>query len=166
MAQGPFPYTDRRYEGGYGPSHLPPAAFRTDGVLTRRLLAYAVDAVVLTVLFAVLWTAIAILGVVTLSLGWFLFPVLAVLPVAYNAITIAGSSQGTVGMRVMGLRVIDAGTGGRVDLVRAAVHALLFYVALGSFGILLVIDILVGVFRADRRMARDLALNVALVRER
>ncbi len=166
MAQGPFPYTDRRYEGGYGPTHLPPAAFRTDGVLTRRLLAYVIDVVVLTVLVAVLWVAIAILGIVTLSLGWFLFPALAAVPVLYNAITIAGSSQGTVGMRTVGLRVIDGGTGGRVDFVRAAVHALLFYVAVGSFGLLLAIDILIGVFRADRRMARDLVLGMALVRER
>jgi uncharacterized RDD family membrane protein YckC len=69
-------------------------------------------------------------------------------------------------MRMAGLRVIDSGSGGRVDFIRAAVHALLFYVAVGSFGVLLAIDILIGVFRADRRMARDLVLNMALVRER
>ena len=39
-------------------------------------------------------------------------------------------------MRMMGLRVVDAGSGGPVDKITAAVHALLFYVAAGTFVLL------------------------------
>lgn len=169
MAYGPQgtsglpPYTGARPSYGYPGS--PPASFRTDGALSRRLLAYLVDIVVVAVLTGVLWFAIAILGVITLSLGWWLFPLLAVVPVAYGALTMSGRSQGTVGMRMTGLRVIDAQTGGRVDLIRAAVHTLLFYVGVASAFVLLVVDVGVGLLRSDRRLARDLLCGIALVRE-
>ena len=37
-------------------------------------------------------------------------------------------------MRMAGLRVLDATTGGRVSFIAAAVHALLFYVFVSSAG--------------------------------
>lgn len=169
MAYGPRgtsglpPYTNPGPSYGYPGS--PPASFRTDGALSRRFVAYLVDAVILLLLTGVLWVAIAILGVITLTLGWWLFPLLAVVPVAYGALTMSGRAQATVGMRMAGLRVIDARTGGRVDLVRAAVHTLLFYVGVGSFFTLLALDVAVGLFRSDRRLARDLLCGIALVRE-
>jgi hypothetical protein len=51
-----------------------------------------------------------------------------------------------------------------VSYIAAAVHALLFYVALGSAAVLWVADVAFGLFRADRRMARDLLTNVVFVR--
>ena len=149
----------------YGYTGLPPASYRTDGALSRRFLGYLVDIVIVALLTGLLWIAIAILGVITLSLGWFLFPVLAVVPVAYGAVGMSGRSQGTVGMRMAGLRVVDARTGGPVDLLRAAVHTLLFYVGVGSAFTLLVLDVAVGLFRSDRRLARDLLCGIAFVRE-
>jgi uncharacterized RDD family membrane protein YckC len=66
-------------------------------------------------------------------------------------------------MRMMGLKVVDAGSGVPVDKITAAVHALLFYVAAGTF-VLWAIDIVVGMARADRRLGHDLITGVALVR--
>jgi uncharacterized RDD family membrane protein YckC len=65
-------------------------------------------------------------------------------------------------MRAAGLRVVDSGTGGRVGFLAAAVHALLFYVAMGTT--LLIVDILIGLFRNDSRMGRDLVTGIAMVR--
>lgn len=137
----------------------------TEGTLGRRAFAYLVDVVVIALLGMVLWVVIGIIGVITLGLGWLLFPILGV-PVAvlYNAITISGSSQGTVGMRMTGVRVLDATRGGSVSFVAAAVHALLFYVELSSAALLWIADVAFGLFRADRRMARDLITNVVFVR--
>jgi uncharacterized RDD family membrane protein YckC len=151
---------------GYGTAYGAVDPRTTEGTMGRRFLAYLVDIVVLFVLGGVLAVAISILGVLTLGLGWLLFPILGV-PVAilYNAITISGSSQGTIGMRMAGLRVLDATTGGRVSFLAAAVHALLFYVFVASAGLLLAIDILFGLVRSDRRMGRDLLTNVVLVRD-
>jgi uncharacterized RDD family membrane protein YckC len=67
-------------------------------------------------------------------------------------------------MRLMGVRVLDASTGGQVSFVAAAVHALLFYVAVGSAALLWIADVAFGLFRPDRRLARDLLTNVVFVR--
>lgn len=150
---------------GYGTMYGAVNPQSTEGTMSRRLIAYAVDFVVLFMLGALLLFAISILGVLTFGLGWLLFPVLGV-PVAilYNAITISGSSQGTVGMRMAGLRVLDASTGRSVGFLAAAVHALLFYVFVASAGLLLALDIGFGLIRSDRRMGRDILTNVVFVR--
>jgi uncharacterized RDD family membrane protein YckC len=111
-----------------------------------------------------LYFVVAILGVVTLGLGWLLFGLIPFTAIVYNAVTISGPSQGTVGMRVAGVRVLDATTGGRVSFIAAAVHAFLFYVALGAAALLWIADVLFGFVREDRRLARDLITNVVFVR--
>jgi len=138
---------------------------RTDGVLGRRFFAYLVDILVVFGLVALLAVAIFIVGVVTFTLGWGLYALLfpPLVAIIYNALTIGGPAQSTIGMRMMGLRVVDAGTGGHVDKITAAVHALLFYLAAGTF-ILLAIDILIGMTRQDRRLGHDLLTGVMLVR--
>ena len=137
---------------------------RTDGVLGRRFFAYLLDLLVVLGLTLVLGFAIVILGFLTLGLAWWLFAILGPgTAILYSALTVGGPSQGTYGMRALGLRVVDAGTGGPVDLLTAAVHALLFYVAAGTF-VLLVLDVLVGTVRADRRLGHDLLVGVLLVR--
>jgi uncharacterized RDD family membrane protein YckC len=149
---------------GYGTTFgaIDPRA--TEGTLGRRFWAYLIDIVVIAVITCVLWVLIGILGVLTLGLGWLLFGLLPFTAIVYNAITISGPSQGTMGMRAAGLRVLDATTGGRVSFIAAAVHALLFYVFLSSAGLLLAADILFGFMRADRRMGRDIITNVTFVR--
>jgi uncharacterized RDD family membrane protein YckC len=142
-----------------------PAVARTDGVLGRRFFAYLIDILVIFGLIAVLATAIFVFGIVTLTLGWWLYGLLfpPVVAIIYNALTIGGPAQSTVGMRMMGLRVVDAGSGGPVDKITAAVHALLFYLAAGTF-VLLALDVFVGLMRSDRRLGHDLLTGVTLVR--
>ena len=48
-------------------------------------------------------------------------------------------------------------------MITAAVHALLFYVAAGTF-VLWVLDVVIGFARSDRRLGHDLILGVMLVR--
>ena len=141
------------------------SAQRTDGVLGRRFFAYLIDILIVFGLFTLLAVAIFILGIVTFTLGWGLYALLfpPVVAIVYNALTIGGPAQGTVGMRMMGLRVVDAGSGGPVDKITAAVHALLFYIAAGTF-VLWLIDIFVGLMRPDRRLGHDLITGVTLVR--
>jgi uncharacterized RDD family membrane protein YckC len=137
----------------------------TEGVLGRRFFAYLIDIFIILGLIALLAIGIFIFGIFTLTLGWwlyaFLFPPLVA--IVYNALTIGGPAQSTVGMRMVGLQVVDAGTGGPVDKITAAVHALLFYVAAGTFA-LLVLDVLIGLARSDRRLGHDLLTGVMLVR--
>ena len=80
-----------------------------------------------------------------------------------SALTVGGSGQGTWGMRMMGLRVVAPESGTRVDIITAAVHALLFYVAISTF-LLWFVDMLFGLMRADRRLGHDLLVGLAVVR--
>lgn len=146
------------------PSYPIYAAPATQGVLTRRLVAYLIDIVVILFFTMLLGAAILVLGVVTFGLGWLLFGI--VVPgaaILYTAVTMGGSRQSTIGMRFCGLRVVDASSGGPVDALRAAVHALLFYLAISTF-VVWAIDVAIGVFRSDRRMGRDLVVNITMVR--
>lgn len=144
---------------GYGPP-----ATATEGVLGKRFLAYLVDLIIVFGLMLVLGLAIAVLGVLTFGLAWWLYAILGPgTAILYSAMTVGGPRQSTIGMRMAGLRVVDAATGGSVDKLTAAVHALLFYVAAGTF-VLWVLDIFVGMARADRRLGHDLIVGLTLVR--
>ena len=157
------PYTTRGPSMPPFTSPLVPA--RTEGVLGRRWLAYLVDFVIIMLFTGLLSVVIGILGLITFGLGWSLFALLPFAGVLYSALTVGGSAQATPGMRIAGLRVVDAASGGPVGAVTAAVHALLFYVAAGTF-VLWVLDLIVGFARADRRLGHDLLVGVALVRAR
>src|SRR5215203_814315 len=137
---------------------------RTEGVLGRRFFAYLIDILVVFGLIAVLAIAIFVFGIVTLTIGWWLYGLMfpPLIAIIYNALTIGGPAQSTIGMRMMGLKVVDAGSGGPVDKITAAVHALLFYLAAGTF-VLWAVDIVIGMMRADRRLGHDLLTGVALV---
>ncbi|GJE60529.1 hypothetical protein MPOCJGCO_2642 [Methylobacterium trifolii] len=83
--------------------------------------------------------------------------------VIYSAVTVGGPRQSTLGMRMMGLRVVAPESGRPVDLISAAVHALLFYVAISTF-VLWFLDVVFGVVRSDRRLGHDLLLGLAVIR--
>jgi uncharacterized RDD family membrane protein YckC len=141
----------------------PAGADPTEGVLSRRLMGYLVDLIMIALLAVLLWIVIAIIGVITFGLGWTLFAVLPFTGILYSAITLGGPNQATIGMRMMGVRAVDAASGGPIDRLTAAVHALLFYVAAGTF-VLWVIDVLIGMARADHRLGHDLLVGLVLVR--
>ncbi|HEX8164355.1 MAG TPA: RDD family protein [Beijerinckiaceae bacterium] len=162
MANGPYGAPP------YGrPNSMPPAggwgAYATEGVLGRRLFGYLVDLVMIALLIGLLSVFIAIFGLFTLGFGWALYGLIPFTGVLYSAITLGGPNQATVGMRMTGVRAVDAATGGPVDRLTAAVHALLFYVAAGTF-VLWLVDILIGMVRPDRRLGHDLLVGIMLVR--
>lgn len=138
--------------------------WRVEGVLGRRFGAYLLDLMIIFGLTLLIGFAILVLGVITFGLAWWLYAVLVPgTAILYSAFTVGGPAQATVGMRMADLRVVDAGTGGPVGALTAAVHALLFYVAAGTF-VLLALDVLIGLGRDDRRMGHDLVVGVAVVR--
>ena len=131
--------------------------------LGARFVAYLLDILFIFGFSVVLWLAIAFIGLVTFGLGWTLFAVLPASGILYSALTVGGAGQGTFGMRLMGLRVVAPESGSRVDMITAAVHALLFYVAITTF-LLWFVDMLFGLMRSDRRLGHDLILGLAVVR--
>ena len=141
-----------------------PMIARTDGVLSRRLLAYLVDLAVIFILTLILGFLIGLLGVVTLGAAWLLYGILVpATAIGYSAVTVGGAGHGTIGMRMSGLAAIDASSGGGIGPLLAGLHALLFYVGIGTL-LLLAVDLLIGLARADRRLGHDLVTGIVVVR--
>ncbi|MEH3116465.1 MAG: RDD family protein [Methylorubrum populi] len=160
------------FHPGYQPGYTDPAGMPGAGGLPvpsiraslgGRAIAYLLDLAFIFVFTAVLATAIAILGVLTFGFAWVLFPILGVSGILYSAVTVGGRKQSTLGMRMLGLRVVAPESGRPVDFLTAAVHALLFYVAISTF-LLWCLDIVFGLVRPDRRLGHDLLLGLAVVR--
>lgn len=133
--------------------------------LGGRTVAYLLDIVFILGFTALLTLAITVIGLVTFGLGWTLFAVLPASGIIYSAITVGGRRQSTIGQRLMGLRVVAPESGAPVDMVTAAVHALLFYVAVSTF-LLWCVDVVFGLVRPDRRLGHDLLLGLAVVHAR
>lgn len=101
-----------------------------DGIRVKRLVAYAIDLIIIAVLLTVMWVIGIFFVAVTFGL---LTPVLtlatALVPIAYHTALIGGPANATVGMRVMDLRVV-AWNGNRPGYAQAALQTVLFYVSL------------------------------------
>jgi uncharacterized RDD family membrane protein YckC len=141
-----------------------PSPPEQEGVLGRRLVAYSIDILIIFGFMIVLAFAIFLFGIITFGLGWILYA--ALIPgtaIVYTALTMGGAHQATIGMSMAGLmgRRQD---GSRVDWLTAAIHSLLFYIAAGTF-FLLLLDILIGFARADRRLGHDLLTGIVITKK-
>lgn len=160
MRETQSPYAER-VQTGYAPQFSVPYV---RGSLGARFVAYLLDILFIFGFTALLTLVITVIGALTFGLGWTLFAILPASGILYSALTVGGAGQGTWGMRMMGLRVVAPESGARVDYLTAAIHALLFYVAVASAFVLWALDVGIGLVRADRRLGHDLILGLAVVR--
>lgn len=137
-----------------------PALF--DGVLSKRVLAFLVDAsLILLVLLAVV-AFILIMGIPTLGLAWLLFPALPLFPIVallYVAFTMGGTRAATPGMRVVGLTVRGS-TGEQIGPFLAAIHAVLFWL---SVSMLTPFVLVVGLLSNRKRLLHDILLGTVVM---
>jgi uncharacterized RDD family membrane protein YckC len=156
--------------GGGGAGDVPPHAFDPQlepelfrGVLTRRVFAFLIDLVVLSVPVILAVIFIAVFGVVTLGLGWALFwlvsPASVVWAVVYYGASLGGPHSATVGMRVMDLE-LRTWYGAPGYFVLGAMHAVLFWV---SVSVLTPLVLLVGLFNGRRRLLHDIVLGTVVI---
>lgn len=132
-----------------------------EGILTRRVIAYLADAVILAVLLAATWLITGVAVLLTFGLLAPLQPlVLAVLPIAYHTLLIGGRSSATFGMRLMGVGVLSQ-SGGRPTYVQAAVNSIVFYASLAVTGFLILV---VALFNPRRRTLHDFLAGTVVVR--
>ncbi|WP_292610308.1 RDD family protein [Nitrobacter sp. 62-13] len=140
---------------------MQPELFR--GVLTRRVFAFLIDLVVLSipVVFGVIF--IALFGVVTLGLGWFLFwlvtPASVIWAVIYYGASLGGPHSATVGMRLMDLEM-RTWYGDPSYFLLGAMHAILFWFSISIFSPLV---LLVGLFNGRRRLLHDMLLGTVII---
>lgn len=138
----------------FTPSYLPAEALA--GVRTRRVLALAIDFILVCGLSFMIWLALAI---ATLGLSLFILPPLfPLVAFFYNGLTVSSARMATPGMQVMDLemRLTD---GGRVPFLNAAVHAVLFYISW-----LFPFVFLISLIASDKRCLHDMLAGVIVVR--
>ncbi|MGD1037901.1 MAG: RDD family protein [Roseiarcus sp.] len=127
------------------------------GVRTRRILALALDLILVTLLAGLVWLALLIL---TLGLSLlFLPPIFPLVAFFYNGLTVSGAKMATPGMRAMDLEMRMHETGARVPFVNAAAQALFFYLSWFFPPVFLV-----SLVDAEKRCLHDILAGVVLVR--
>jgi uncharacterized RDD family membrane protein YckC len=132
-------------------------AFR--GVRTRRILALALDLILVSLLAGLICLALAIL---TLGLSLLLLPPLyPLVAFFYNGLAVSGAKMATPGMRAMDLEMRMFETGVRVPFINAAAQALFFYLSWFFPPIFLV-----SLIDSEKRCLHDIFAGVVLVRRR
>jgi uncharacterized RDD family membrane protein YckC len=140
---------------------LQPDLFR--GVLTRRMIAFAIDMFVLAVPVALACLFILVFGVVTLGFGlllfYFVWPATVVWALLYYGATIGGPYSATIGMRVMDLE-LRTWYGAPGYFVLGATHAVCFWI---SISVLSPFILLIGPLNARRRLLHDIVLGTVVI---
>jgi uncharacterized RDD family membrane protein YckC len=128
-----------------------------DGVLSKRVVAFVVDAILIVLLMIPAALVVFFLGIVTLGIGWLLYSVLfAIVALGYMAFTLGGPNSATVGMRMTGIEMRTWNGAPSFPLL-GVMHALLFWF---SVALLTPFILLVGLFTARRQLLHDLILGV------
>jgi uncharacterized RDD family membrane protein YckC len=138
-----------------------PELFR--GVLTRRVFAFLIDLVVISVPVILGYLFIAVFGLITLGLGWVLFwvawPASVVWALIYYGASLGGPYSATLGMRVMDLE-LRTWYGAPSYFVLGAMHAVLFWLSISFLSPLV---LLVGLFNGRRRLLHDIVLGTVII---
>jgi uncharacterized RDD family membrane protein YckC len=134
-----------------------------EGVLARRVIAFLIDVVVISIpiIFASLF--ILIFGFITFGLGWALFwllsPATVIWALIYYGTTLGGPRSATIGMRVMDLQM-RTWYGAPCYFVLGAVHVVVFWLTV-SF--LTPFILLVGFFNERRRLLHDILVGTIVI---
>jgi uncharacterized RDD family membrane protein YckC len=144
------------------PTYAAPDNWRAySGVLSRRIFAFVIDYLFVLMLCIPAAVIVFFLGILTLGLGFMLYPALFfIVALLYFGLTLGGASQGSPGMRAMGLAMTRV-DGRRMDFLTAMVHTVLFWVI---NSVLTPLVLLAGLFIERSRLVHDLLLGTVVVR--
>ncbi|MYZ46694.1 RDD family protein [Rhizobiales bacterium L72] len=138
---------------------LDPALY--DGVRTRRLLAFMIDAAFVLVLMVLATIMVAVLGILTLGLGWLLFPLIwPFVAIVYTMFTLGGPASATPGMRFAGLEM-RTWLGERIDPLLALFHSILFWL---SVTLATPLVLLVSLATPRKRLLHDFLAGTIVIR--
>jgi uncharacterized RDD family membrane protein YckC len=134
-----------------------------DGVLSRRVVAFVVDFMIIAipVVLAAMFTFA--FGIVTLGLGfalyWLLPTATVIWALVYFGATLGGPNSATIGMRLMDLEM-RTWYGAPAYFVLGAVHAIAFWFTVSFFSPFI---LLVAFFNARRRLLHDILLGTVVI---
>jgi uncharacterized RDD family membrane protein YckC len=134
-----------------------------EGVLARRVIAFLIDLVIITVPIIVACIFIFLFGLITFGLGWGLFflliPGSVIWALVYCGATMGSPASATIGMRTVDIEV-RTWYGAPCYFVLGAVHAIAFWVTTSALTPLV---LLVGLLNERRRLLHDFLLGTVVV---
>ncbi|MDO6963759.1 RDD family protein [Rhizobium alvei] len=132
-----------------------------DGLLTRRVMAFIIDYMIILLLMIPAAVIVFVLGIATLGLAFYLFPILFFIVAGlYFGLSLSGPFQASLGMRTMDVRMIRD-DGGPIDFATAILHLVTFWI-LNS--LLTPFILLVGLFTDRKRLLHDILIGTTTIR--
>lgn len=123
----------------------------------QRVVAFIIDACILLAV----WPLAALFSVVSLfTLTPVILALIPLVPLVYHTAFIANPGSATLGMRLMGIRVVRAADGGQPDWPQAIILTLLFYASIAASGLIL----LWCLFDEKGRCLHDILSGTRIVR--
>ena len=134
-----------------------------DGLLTRRVVAFIIDLIVIAVPLASAAMFIFVFGLVTFGLGWALFwllsPASVIWALFYYGTTLGSPASATLGMRAMEIEM-RTWYGAPAYFVLGAVHPIIYWV---SVSVLTPLVLLVCFLNPRRRLLHDMLVGVVII---
>jgi len=134
-----------------------------EGVLARRVVAFIVDFVIISIPVVLAAMFIFAFGIVTLGLGfalyWLLPTATVICAIVYFGATLGGPASATFGMRVMDLEM-RTWYGAPAYFVLGAVHAIAFWFTVSFFTPFV---LLVAFFSERSRLLHDIMLGTVII---
>jgi uncharacterized RDD family membrane protein YckC len=133
------------------------------GILTRRVVAFLIDLVIIAVPLVIASMFIFVFGLVTFGLGWALFwllsPASVIWALFYYGLTLGSAASATIGMRAMEIEM-RTWYGAPLYFLLGAVHAIVFWV---SVSMLTPFVLVIGLFNDRRRLLHDMLVGTVLI---
>jgi uncharacterized RDD family membrane protein YckC len=134
-----------------------------EGVLARRVVAFAIDLILIAIPVMVAAMFILAFGIVTFGLGWALFlllwPATVVWALVYYGLGFGNPASATIGMRVMDLEM-RTWYGAPAYFLLGAVHGLVYWI---TVSMLTPFVLAVGFFNARGRLLHDILLGTVVI---
>jgi uncharacterized RDD family membrane protein YckC len=134
-----------------------------EGVVARRIVAFLIDFVILSIPVVFVSMFIFVIGIVTFGLGFLfyglLWPAMVIWAIAYYGITLGSPASATIGMRVMDIEM-RTWYGAPAYFVLGAVHAVVFWITISA---LTPFILLVCLFNERRRMLHDILVGTVVI---
>jgi uncharacterized RDD family membrane protein YckC len=134
-----------------------------EGVVARRVVAFLIDFLILSIPVVFVSMFIFVIGIVTFGLGFFfyalLWPGMVIWAVAYYGITLGSAASATIGMRVMDIEM-RTWYGSPAYFLLGAVHAVVFWVTVSMITPLVLI---VCLFNGRRRCLHDILVGTVVI---
>jgi uncharacterized RDD family membrane protein YckC len=134
-----------------------------EGVLARRVVAFLIDFIILSVPVLFVAMFIFVVGIVTLGLGFLLYallwPAMILWAIAYYGLTLGSPASATIGMRIMDIEM-RTWYGSPAYFVLGAVHVVVFWITVSA---LTPFVLLVCLFNQRRRCLHDLLVGTVVI---